>query len=51
MKVSVREATTDDFVPLCELFDEIDTWHRDNLPRIFQKPGDPTFARGITIWG
>jgi ribosomal protein S18 acetylase RimI-like enzyme len=38
MKISVRKATADDYNSLCELFDEIDTLHRDNLPHIFQKP-------------
>ena len=45
MKVSVRKATVDDYDPLCELFDEMDAWHRDNLPRIFQKPGGPVRER------
>jgi diamine N-acetyltransferase len=39
MEISVRKATLDDYNSLCELFDEIDTLHRDHLPRIFQKPG------------
>ena len=39
MEISVRKATADDYNPLCELFDEIDALHRDNLPHIFQKPG------------
>ena len=38
MTISVRKATTNDYDTLCELFDEIDTLHRDNLPHIFQKP-------------
>jgi ribosomal protein S18 acetylase RimI-like enzyme len=38
MEISVREATADDYNSLCELFDEIDALHRDNLPHIFQKP-------------
>ena len=39
MKINVRKATADDYNSLCELFDEVDTLHRDNLPHIFQKPG------------
>jgi ribosomal protein S18 acetylase RimI-like enzyme len=39
MEISVRKATADDYNSLCELFDEIDALHRDNLPHIFQKPG------------
>jgi len=38
MTISVRKATTNDYNTLCELFDEIDTLHRDNLPHIFRKP-------------
>ena len=38
MEISVRKATADDYNSLCELFDEIDALHRDNLPHIFQKP-------------
>jgi len=39
MEISVRKATADDYNSLCELFDEIDALHRDNLPHMFQKPG------------
>ena len=39
MEISVRKATADDYESLCELFDEGDALHRDNLPQIFQKPG------------
>jgi ribosomal protein S18 acetylase RimI-like enzyme len=38
MVISIRKATADDYNTLCELFDEIDAFHRDNLPHIFQKP-------------
>ena len=38
MTINVRKATTNDYNTLCELFDEIDTLHRDNLPHLFQKP-------------
>ena len=38
MEISVRKATADDYNSLCELFDEGDALHRDNLPHIFQKP-------------
>ncbi len=38
MEICVRKATTNDYDTLCELFDEIDTLHRVNLPHIFQKP-------------
>jgi diamine N-acetyltransferase len=39
MEISVRKATADDYNSLCELFDEVDALHRDNLPHMFQKPG------------
>jgi diamine N-acetyltransferase len=39
MEISVRKATANDYDSLCELFDEIDALHRDNLPHLFQKPG------------
>ncbi len=38
MTISVRKATQNDYNTLCQLFDEIDTLHRDNLPQMFQKP-------------
>jgi ribosomal protein S18 acetylase RimI-like enzyme len=41
MTISVRKATTNDYDALCNLFDEIDALHRDNLPHIFQKPIGP----------
>lgn len=39
MEISIRKATAEDYNSLCELFEEIDALHRDNLPRLFQKPG------------
>lgn len=38
MELTVRNATRDDYIPLCELFDQLDALHRDNLPNLFQKP-------------
>ncbi len=38
MKISFRKATADDYDSLCELFNEMDALHRDNLPHIFEKP-------------
>ena len=46
MEVSVHKATADDYNALCELFDEIDALHRDNLPHIFQKPSGPVREYG-----
>jgi hypothetical protein len=38
MEIGIRKAAVDDYHFLCELFDEVDGLHRDNLPHIFQKP-------------
>jgi diamine N-acetyltransferase len=40
-KVKLRLAKPDDYVSLCQLFDEVDSLHRDQLPAIFQKPAGP----------
>ncbi len=41
MEAVIREATADDYDTLCELLDEVDALHRDNLPHLFQKPTGP----------
>jgi ribosomal protein S18 acetylase RimI-like enzyme len=38
MEITIRKATSTDYDTLCELFEEIDSLHSDNLPHIFQKP-------------
>jgi ribosomal protein S18 acetylase RimI-like enzyme len=38
MEISVRKATADDYISMCDLFNEIDALHREALPAIFQKP-------------
>jgi ribosomal protein S18 acetylase RimI-like enzyme len=38
MEIGVRKATAADYSSVCELFDEVDALHRDNLPHIFRKP-------------
>lgn len=40
MEGSIREATAKDYDELCELFEEVDALHHDNLPHIFQTPND-----------
>ena len=45
MKTSVRKATADDYNALCDLFDEVDALHRDNLPHRFQQPSAPARER------
>ena len=51
MEISIRNATAADYNSLCDLFDEIDALHRDNLPHIFQKPDGaaraPEFFLGL----
>jgi ribosomal protein S18 acetylase RimI-like enzyme len=41
MQIQVRKAAATDYEALCELFDQVDALHRDNLPQIFQKPNGP----------
>ena len=45
MRVGVRKATADDYNALCDLFDEVDALHRDNLPHRFQQPSGPARER------
>jgi len=51
MEISVRKAAADDYNALCELFDEVDSLHRDNLPHLFQKPDgaarEPDYYAGL----
>jgi diamine N-acetyltransferase len=39
--VQLRQATALDYVPLLELFDEIDVLHRNQLPQFFHRPDGP----------
>jgi ribosomal protein S18 acetylase RimI-like enzyme len=41
MKATIRFANTQDYIPLLDLFELVDTLHRENLPGIFQKPTGP----------
>jgi hypothetical protein len=50
VEVSIRKATAEDYNALCELFDEVDALHRDNLPHIFQKPKGPVREQDY-YWG
>lgn len=38
MEITIRKATADDHLVVCELLEEIDTLHRGRHPRIFRKP-------------
>ncbi len=46
MEIKIRKATDNNYNNLCELFDEIDALHRDNLPHVFQKPGGAAREQG-----
>lgn len=37
----IRMAEREDYEVLCELFEEADAYHREALPRMFQKPEGP----------
>lgn len=50
MKVSIRKANAKDYSALCDLFDEVDALHRDNLPHLFQKPRGPVREHDY-YWG
>jgi ribosomal protein S18 acetylase RimI-like enzyme len=39
--ITIREANARDYEALCDIIDEVDTLHRDQLPHIFQKPAGP----------
>ena len=41
MKIAVRKATVDEYNIFCDLIDDVDSLHRDNLPLIFKKPNGP----------
>ena len=41
MKTNIRKATINDYSAVCEVYEEIDTQHRDQLPHIFRKPHGP----------
>ncbi len=45
MEIYIRKATAKDYDILCELFDEVDALHRDNLAHLFQKPNGPVRER------
>ena len=41
MKIRIREVTAADYENLFDLFDEIDSLHRDHMPRRFKKANGP----------
>jgi len=38
---SIRQATLKDYEQLCELFEEIDAFHRQALPDVFREADEP----------
>jgi len=49
MKIRIREVTAADYENLFDLFDEIDSLHRDNLPRRFKKANGPAREKGYFL--
>jgi diamine N-acetyltransferase len=49
METHIRQADENDYDNLCELFNEIDTLHRVNLPHIFQKPNGAAREKGYYL--
>ena len=49
MEPYIREAVASDYDALCELFDEGDALHRENLPWIFQKPRGAVRGRDYVL--
>ena len=51
MEFTIRPATTLDYEELCQVIDEADKLHRDNLPHLFQQPAgpvrDPAYLLGV----
>ncbi len=45
MHLSIREATVSDYQGLCEIFEEVDSIHRQALPAIYRKPTGPARSR------
>jgi len=41
MKIAVRKATVDEYNIFCDLIDDVDSLHRQNLPHIFKKTDGP----------
>ena len=44
--VTIREARPQDYIPVLELFNAVDTLHSDNLPNIFQRSPGPARDKG-----
>jgi ribosomal protein S18 acetylase RimI-like enzyme len=50
MTINIRRAASDDYNAVCELFDEIDAYHRDHLPHLFQPPIGPVRELDYFSW-
>jgi ribosomal protein S18 acetylase RimI-like enzyme len=49
MEIRIREVNAADYENLFDLFDEIDSLHRDNLPRRFKKANGPAREKGYFL--
>jgi len=49
MELRIREATPFDYEKLCQLFDEADELHRNQLPERFQQPNGPTRDKAFIL--
>lgn len=49
MELIIREAAASDYDQLCEVLDEVDALHQENLPHVFRKPVGPVRARDYIL--
>jgi len=49
MDVNARKATAGDYDAVCELFDQADALHRENLPHMFWQPGGPAREKDYVL--
>ncbi|MBI1777652.1 MAG: GNAT family N-acetyltransferase [Proteobacteria bacterium] len=45
LPITIRHAQNGDYEPLCPLFAELDTFHREARPELFQAPDGPVRSR------
>ncbi|MFQ6077792.1 MAG: GNAT family N-acetyltransferase [Thermodesulfobacteriota bacterium] len=45
MELSIREAAERDYESLCEIFEEVDSLHREALPHVFCKSDGPARSK------
>lgn len=49
MEFSIREATKQDYEPLCEIYEEVDAIHAEALPCIFTEIDGPARSRDFVF--